>query len=299
MRSRIMKEKILKYQKPILLSWGVIVTSIAIVLGLTFFLQKGVVAEVNGDKISKDELYSLLNEQYGEEILDAIISEKLIEQEAKEQNISVTDAEIEEELQLLYESYGGEEAFNAAMETNGVTKDQINQDLETYIITNKILEPRVKVTEDEMKSYFEENKDTFTQQEQVQASHILVADEAAAKEVKDKLANGGDFSELAKEYSTDTETKDAGGDLGLFGKGDMVAEFEEAAFSMELNTISEPIKTDYGYHIIKVVDKKAAAEAVYEDHEAEIKETLTAEKMNTEYSTWLEEKMEKATIEKF
>ena len=145
-------------------------------------------------------------------------------------------------------------------------------------------------------SYFEENKDSLGQAEQVEASHILVEDKATAEKVLKKLKNGGDFAELAKEYSTDEGSAANGGSLGYFGKGEMVAEFEDVAFKLEVGKISEPVKTEYGYHIIKVTNKKEAKEATLKDSKEQIKETLLTEKLQTEYATWLQKKEEEYKI---
>lgn len=282
----------------IILTATLLLTASLILLGFSFFKQDAA-AKVNGETISKDELYKVLYEQYGAETLDGLISEVLIEQEAEKKKINVTDNEIKEELKTLQESYGGKEIFDETLKSNGVSMDRIEQDLKNYILTKKLLEPGIKITDVEMKTYFEENKASFDKQEQVKASHILVNEETTANEIKDKLATGEDFSELAKEFSTDTGTKDNGGDLGFFAKGDMVPEFEEIAFSLDVNEISAPVKTDYGYHIIKVVEKKEAEEPKYEDYKEEIKEILLGEKLQTEHSTWIEAKMNDAEIEKY
>ncbi|WP_223254486.1 peptidylprolyl isomerase [Bacillus sp. HNG] len=154
------------------------------------------------------------------------------------------------------------------------------------------------MTDDEVKTYFEENKDSFAQPEQVQASHILVDDEGTANEVATKLADGADFAELAKEYSKDTANAGAGGELGYFGKGEMVADFENAAFSLGIDEISDPVKTEYGYHIIKVTDKKEAKEATFEENKDSIYKVLFDQKISEEYSAWLTEKTEEYKIER-
>ena len=125
--------------------------------------------------------------------------------------------------------------------------------------------------------------------EQVQASHILVADEETAKEVAQKLKDGGDFAELAEEYSTDASNAKKGGQLSYFPRGEMVTEFDEAVFAMEIDEISSPVKTSCGYHIIHVTDKKAAKEAVFEDLKDELKEKLFEQKMQSEYGVYLNE----------
>jgi foldase protein PrsA len=278
---------------------GILVLILAGLGTAAFFLSKEpAVASVGGENIKKDELYSLLVKQYGDEALDALVTDKIIEMEAKKEKVTISDKEKEEELKDLKETYGGEEGFKAALEQSGVTEAGIAEDIEKYLKTEKLLEPRIDLKEEDIKAYFDENKDQFAQQEQVKASHILVEDEATAKEVKSKLDEGEDFADLAKEYSTDASNAESGGELGYFGKGEMEAAFEDAAFSLKANEISGPVKTDYGYHIIKVEDKKEAKEAVYEDSKEAAKKALFDERMQTEYYNWLEEKKEEYKIEK-
>lgn len=265
----------------------------------TAFTRTETAASINGEKISKDELNTKLTEMYGADILDSLITNKVIEMEAAKEKVKVTGNEIDEELTKLQESYGGEESFASALEQNNVSMDKIREDIEIYLLAEKMIKPSIDVTEDDMKTYFEENKDSFDQKEQVKASHILVEDEATAKKVKEELNNGKDFAELAKEYSTDTSNADNGGDLGYFGKGEMAEEFENEAFGMEVNAISEPVKTEFGYHIIKLVDKKAAKAAAFDDHKEEIKELLLDQKIQAEYPNWLEEKKAKYEIKSY
>jgi peptidyl-prolyl cis-trans isomerase C len=123
------------------------------------------------------------------------------------------------------------------------------------ILINAMFEKIVseKLGEEQVKKYYEAHKKDF---KQVKASHILVDQEEKAKELYKQLKGGADFAELAKKHSIDSSTKDNGGDLGYFTRGQMVQPFEDMAFSLKVNKFGEPVQTSFGYHIIKVLDIK-------------------------------------------
>ncbi len=259
--------------------------------------SKEVVARVNGEAITRDELYKQLEEQYGQQALDILISEKVIELELRKQNITVSEEDVQKELEKIIDQYGGQDQFDTALASYGYTLNNFKKDIESNLKVEKLLKPEIEITEEEMKTYFDTNKETFDVKEQVKASHILVDTEEKAKEVKSKLSAGGDFAELAKEYSTDTSNKEQGGELGFFSRGDMVPEFENVAFSMKIGEISEPVKSEYGYHIIKVEEKKAAKAANYEENKAQIREALFGQKLPAAYDAWISKKYEEYKIE--
>lgn len=259
--------------------------------------EGNVVARVNNEVITKDELYELLVKENGQTALNSLIANKIVELEAKNQDIKATDEDVQKEIDVIAEQYGSQEAFEQFLEMYGYSLDDIKENIEMNLNIMKLLEPDIKIEEDEMKAYFEANKERFDEKEQVKASHILVDSEDKAKEVKEKLLAGEDFAELAKDYSIDTGNNQQGGELGFFARGKMVQEFEDAAFSLEIGKISNPIKTKHGYHIIKVEDKKQAKEATYEENKAAIKEILFQEKLPTSYNTWIQGKFEEYEIE--
>src|SRR5699024_5511573 len=124
----------------------------------------------------------------------------------------------------------------------------------------------VEISDEEIKEYYDRIS------EEVEAEHILVEDEELAKEIKDKLDNGEDFEELAKEYSTDPGSAEEGGKLGVIPVGQFVPEFEDAVYTLDVDAISDPVQSDHGYHIIKVTDKRDVSEEVgsLEDNETTI-----------------------------
>ncbi|WP_026694550.1 peptidylprolyl isomerase [Peribacillus kribbensis] len=260
--------------------------------------DKDKAASVNGDNITKQELYDKLYKQNGAAMLNSLITEKMVKMEADKKNVKVSSKEVDAELKKLEAQYGGEDALKSQLANSGLTADDLKGDLKVNLEIKKLMAPDIKVTDQEMKDYFNQNKDSFAQAEQVKASHILVKDKKTADEVKKKLDEGGSFEELAKKYSTDT-TKDKGGDLGYFSKGKMTKAFEDKAFSLKKGEISDPVKTEYGYHIIKVVDHKAAKPAVFEDHKEAIKQAVIDQKVQSTYDSWLEKTKKKYKIKNY
>jgi foldase protein PrsA len=216
-----------------------------------------------------------------------MITMKLIEQAADDAGVTVTDADIDAEVTRLQDQVGGADALDSMLMQYNMTMDDLREESETQVIVRKILEPQANVTDQDIEDYYNANKDSFATPEQVRASHILVATKEEAEAIKKQLDEGADFATLAEEKSTDTASAANGGDLGFFGQGDMVESFSKAAFALELNEISEPVQSDFGYHIIKKTDYKAATNPTLEEKKEEIRNLLVDQKVAELSSDWI------------
>ncbi|MCM3630368.1 peptidylprolyl isomerase [Paenibacillus glycanilyticus] len=254
------------------------------------------VATVNGVKITKDKLYDSLVEQGGASTLDNMITQELIDQAAEDAKVTVTEADIDKEIETLKKSFGSEDEFNQTLSQYGMTEESLRQDAGVQVKIRKILEPQVKVTDEDIKAYYDENKASMSTPEQIRASHILVATKEEAEAILKDLQGGADFATLAKEKSTDPGSKDKGGDLDFFGKGTMDPAFEEAAFALKKGELSGIVQTSYGYHIIKKTDEKAAVTPTLEEKKEDIKTQLITQKVSELSSTWMADLKAKAKI---
>ncbi|RRJ61606.1 peptidylprolyl isomerase [Paenibacillus oralis] len=247
------------------------------------------VATVNGVEITKDQLYNELVTQGGEQVLSSLIDRQLINQEAKKQNITITDADIDAEIKDTYiAQFGSEEALNQALVQSGMTMEDLRNQLVTTLELTKLLEPQVKVTDDQVKEMFETYKESFNTPEQVRASIILVKTEAEAKDIIKQLKEGADFAELAKSKSLDTATKEQGGDTDFFARGQKETAVEDAAFKLAKDQISDPVKTSEGYQVIKVTDRKEAHTATLEEKKEEVRKMLVNQQVSQMSATWLQ-----------
>lgn len=266
------------------------VLSIAVttsLLGLTACNSGGddseaVVTTKAGD-ITKDELYNEMKEKYGDQVLQELVYEKVLSEKYK-----VTDKELDAKVAELKEQMG--DNFATALAQSGYEdEDALKSSMRIGMLQEKAAIKDIKVKESEIKKRYEET------QPQIKARHILVADEKTAKDVKAKLAKGEKFEDLAKEVSTDTGSKEAGGDLGWFGTGAMLPEFEEAAYKLKKGEISEPVKTEYGYHIIQLQDKKEKES--YDKLKGEIEYDLKVEKIKADkVQSILDKELEDAKV---
>jgi peptidyl-prolyl cis-trans isomerase C len=219
------------------------------------------------DQIPEDSKLQLTKRN----VLDQIISEKLLIQEAKNRGLE-QDKDVLEQI-----------------------KNTTEQILVQSLIKKEIIE-KVKVEDQEALTYYEENKNNFITKEQVYLYNILVDTEEVAKDILEKLKAGGDFIELAKEKSIGPSAAQ-GGDLGYVSKGDLIPEIENVVFALEIGDISDIIKSEYGFHILKVTDKKPEVLKTFEEVKEEIAPTLLSTKQKEAFDNLLEELKSQVTIE--
>lgn len=197
--------------------------------------------------------------------------------------------------ELMY-NYGKELGVDTSEEyLNQVEKAK--KDLLTQVVIGNEIS-KVEVTDEEAEKYYNDNKENFKDMEQVQAKHILVETEDEAKEIAKKIADGLSFEEAAQNHSSCPSSQN-GGDLGFFTRGRMVPEFEEAAFKLELGEVSAPVQTQFGFHLIKVEDKKEERVKPLEEVKEMIKHNLLQEKQNQKYFDLTAELKNKYRVEMY
>jgi len=237
---------------------------LAIVIAATVWVlynRQTAIAIVNGERITRKAFMDKLESSAGMQILQEMINDKLIAQEAKKAGIEVTDARIDEEMAKVKDNLGDQ--YDYVLSMYGMTEDSLRVSLKQNLLAYEISTKDVVVTDNQIEKEYKENPDYYKQPAQVKASHILVRTKEEAQAVLDELkkitdpgALGLKFSELAMAKSIDTGTAEKGGDLGYFGAGQMAEAFEKAAFALSVGKLSPIVETEYGFHVILCTDKK-------------------------------------------
>jgi len=291
---------------------------------------KDPVATVNGDKISRADLEKAFTEalaasgqanapltadqkmQGYRQILDGMIMEKLVDKQAAA--VKVDQTEIDAQLAKIKSQFPSEEVFQAEMKKSGLTMDQFAANLSKSIRQSKWMQSQVagkdSVTEADAKKFYDANTKDFTNPDLVKASHILFRTAPDATAAQQKVAEnkakaaivrvnkGEAFDKLASELSEEPGAAQRGGDLGYFPKDKMVPEFADAAFAQKVGTASvTPVKTKFGYHVIKVTDKKPAGTESFDDVKPKLIQFLQAQKRRDIFKGVMQELRQAAKIE--
>jgi peptidyl-prolyl cis-trans isomerase C len=186
------------------------------------------------------------------------------------------------------------------LQERGLTLPFWREELKESLIMEKLLDQavysRASVTDEEVTAYFEANRDQFDRPTQVRARQIVVAEEAEGQNVLALLRQGQDFAEVAAKYSLSPDARQ-GGDLGFFGRGEMPPEFDEIVFDLPVHRLSDLVKSEYGYHIFMVEEKRKASRLSKKEATSEILSILEGRKKEEVYLGWLQEMRARAVIE--
>lgn len=290
------------------------------------------VAVVNGVTISKDtydreldffvrraapggqQIPDVQMAQMKSEVLESLIDRELLFQESKKKGIQVKSDAVSDQLQKIQQRYPNKEEFQKLLSNMGLTESDVQAQIERGMAIQKLIDKevteKIKVSDEETKAFYDKNPQLFQQPEQIKASHILIKVQADApadqkaearkkiEDVQQKVKKGEDFATLAKTYS-EGPSGPKGGDLGYFRRGQMVKPFEEAAFSLKPDETSEIVETQFGYHLIKVNDKKPAKKMTYAEVKDRLNEHLKKQKTDSEANAYIETLRKDAKIEKF
>ena len=286
-----------------------------------------VLARVNGEEVTRtdfDRLVRNLELGAGQSIpadrrdeilrgaLDQLITYTVLKQEVRARNISVPEGEVEASLQEMRKQFPDDKEFNKALSERGMTAERLRADARIDMAINKMVEDEValqpEATDGQVREFYDKNPDKFRQDEAVRASHILIradpkADAATrqkararAEDLARQAKGGADFAELARKHSADGSAA-AGGDLNYLMPGQTVAPFDRAVFSMEPGQISDVVETEFGFHVIKVTDKRAASIVPFEQVSPRIRAYLTEEARQERAQNFIESLKKKANIE--
>jgi peptidyl-prolyl cis-trans isomerase C len=248
------------------------------------------------------------------DVLDGLIEREVLYQESQKAGIKIDEQKVNDQMAGIKKRFPNEEEFKKALASMGLTEEEVRTQIQRGLSIRGLIDQKVAnkivVTDEETKAYYDGNPQFFKQPEQIKASHILIkveptADDAtkaaARKKIEDsrkKLTDGGDFAELAKEYS-EGPSAPKGGDLGYFRRGQMVKAFDDTAFSMKNNEVSGLVETRFGYHLIKIYDKKPEQTLAYAEVKDKIAQRLKQEKIEKGASAYVENLKKDAKIEKF
>jgi peptidyl-prolyl cis-trans isomerase C len=250
--------------------------------------------------------------QVKKEVMDQLIGGELLYQETQKAGIRIDPKTVDERLAQFKKRFSNDADYKASLKTMNLSENQIKSDIERSLAIEKFVldkfMDKVSVPEKEIKEYYESHAHLFNQPEQVRASHILIKVDSKATEseqaealkkikaVQEKQKKGEDFAQLAKTYS-EGPSSSKGGDIGYFIRGQMAPPFEEAAFKMKPGEVSDVVKTRFGYHLIKVTDKKPATKVTYEDMKERIAQFLKREKVQKEVKEFVDKLRKDAKVE--
>jgi len=230
-------------------------------------------------------------------ILNELIQESLLRQEAVRQDIKVSSGEFEKYLDQAKEGYK-ENTFQRALDIEEISRSQWEDKLKTHLLIKKliaeVINRKIEISDEQLLEYFKQHMEEFQKGAQIRTLHIMVETEDEARRISKLIRKGKSFSELAKQHSTSPEGK-TGGDMGYYEAGQMPKWFDDV-FKLKVNKVSDIIRTPFGVHIFKVVDKKPERKMSFEESKKKIHTTLLHEAQEQAFHSWVEEIKKKSEI---
>ncbi len=247
-------------------------------------------------------------------VLDGLVDRELLKQETKKRGIAVDDNEVSQQMATLRQRFSSDKEFTDTLSKMNLTeadlKAQMKQDLAIKKLIDQQIGSKVAITPEEAKAFYTSHPELFKAPEMVRASHILIKvdpkaspeDKAKAREritaIQERIKKGEDFATIAKE-SSECPSGANGGDLDYFQRGQMVGPFEEVAFSLKPGTVSDIVETQFGYHLIKVTDKKDASTVAFDDIKAKLEDYLKQQKVNEQLVQYIGQLKANSKIQTF
>jgi len=237
-------------------------------------------------------------------IVNYLVQNELIKQQAADMDVTVTQKQTDERLKEITKQVGGQEKLDALAKKQGVTMEQLRMQLEAQMLQDAVrtkVGDNAKVTEEAVKAYYNDpkNKQQFVVPDSIEARHVLVNTKAKAEKVQRLLAadnSDANWNKVAKQNSSDPGSKDKGGSIGSFPKGRMPPEFEKVAFSIKPGTVSAPVKSQFGWHVIEVTKKTPGSSKTFEEAKPMIDQSLKSQLQAKAWETWLADAEKKAGI---
>jgi parvulin-like peptidyl-prolyl isomerase len=257
----------------------------------------GVAIKVGSESLSQAEFDQRLNQQmqrmkqlerfrnrFKQQLANQLTTKLTLQHFVSQENITVSDSEVNGRFQQIEQQFPSRQAMQKALKKQGVTIQSLKDRIRQQLSIQKLIEQRIgtiDVSSEEAQQYYQKNQQEFSQPEKVKARHILIKDDTGAKQqinsIKERLNQGASFEELATKESEGPSSK-RGGDLGFITRDRMVKPFSDAAFNLGVGEISDPVKTRYGWHIIKVEDRKQATQPKFENIEDTIVQQVKNQK---------------------
>jgi peptidyl-prolyl cis-trans isomerase C len=232
------------------------------------------------------------------QIVQFLVQREQFEQAADDMGVEVTDEDVDKRLQEIKTQYfeGDDKKYQEQIEKQGMTEEQVRRDVRAQVVQQKIfdqLTEDVEVTDAEIEAHYNENTRQYGQPESRDVRHILVPTKKLADQLHSQLQNGGNFEALAKKHSKDPGSAKQGGKLTV-QRGQTVPPFDKAAFSLNVNQLSKPVKTQYGFHLIEPLSAvKPAKTTPLAEVKDQIRQQLLQERRNERVTQWLDETIKK------